>query len=470
LLAGSASAQPENTDQSRQELVVPGPVTDQQTQERFGLLTLTNPEGTCSASMLNDYWAITAAHCVFSRLGNCPQFAANQISLTANWPSNTKTVNAVQIVTYGTPTSCAFPQNMLGTPNDIALVQVGLHDFGRSDARPMKLDNQRPRVNWTLTAYGRGINALAFQVGPTAVQSQSDGQFRNTDFNIISVNPNSAAIPVTYAFPGNRGATMAGGDSGGPSYIQDWDNPLSTARKLEYRLMGVHSFCSKTCLPGKSCVGWTWVSSISQCSDAAILPVRDQILAAIEAIPPDTGYVGQFPSGVPASVLSHKRALYAVSIDEPLVAPAGAAIDTQLTFKQCHNLQLNPGCPVGPEYEEWSYDPGTHRLYHVPSGKCVNISGARRDAGSMIILYPCQDAANEKWSIVQSGTSTVWSIKSDFSGMCLHADAHPGRSGGALGRRTLPRPATLVQRPCDGSDAQKFSDVDSDWIRRNGPH
>jgi len=31
-------------------------------------------------------------------------------------------------------------------------------------------------------------------------------------------------------------------------------------------------------------------------------------------------------------------------------------------------------------------------------------------------------------------------------------------------------PATLVQMPCNGSDAQKFNNVDADWARRNGPH
>ncbi len=469
---GMAQAQPEDIGQSQQGLVTPRPPIDQQTQEEFGLLTLTNPEGSCSASMLNDYWAITAAHCVYSAKGGCPQFQPNQISLQANWPGNAKKVQAVQVIAYGLPTTCAT--NMLGNPYDIALLQVGLHDFGRPDSRPMKLQEQRPMANLTLTAFGRGINALAFQVGANAVPTQLDGQYRSADFDIISINPNSSELPVTYAFPGNRGATTAGGDSGGPSYIQDWDDPLSIRRKLEFRLMGVHSFCSATCLPGKSCPDstgnfWTWVASIQQCSDASILPVRNQILAAIEAVPADTGFIGTFPTSTPASVLSQKRALYAMSIDEPLVAPAGAAIDVQLTFKRCHDLQIHPGCPVTADLEQWAYDPATHRLYHAASGKCVNISGARRDAGSPIILYPCQDAANEKWTLVEHAGSPIWSIKSDLTGMCLHAQ--PGIAGGSTPQRMrLPTPATLIQMPCNGSDQQRFNNVDAAWSQRNGPH
>ena len=462
----------EHTGTSQQPLVTVNPPLDQPTQEQFGLLTLNNPEGVCSASMLNDYWAITAAHCVYSTKGACPVFTANQITLTSNWPGTAKTVTAVQVITYGTPTTCNT--NMTGNPSDIAVVQVGLHDFGRPDSRPVKLQEARPMANLSVRAFGRGISALAFQAGATAVPAQRDGLFRYADFDIISINPNSSAPPTSFAFPGNRGATTAGGDSGGPSFIQDWDNPLSISRKLEWRLMGVHSQCRTSCLAGQSCPDssgnpWTWVSSISQCSDASVYPLRARILADIEAVPPDTSFVGQFPTTTPDSVLRAKRALYAMNIDEPLLAPPNAAIDIQLTFKRCHNLVVNPGCPETPDMEIWSYDKSTHRLYHTPSGKCVNISGARTDAGSPIIIYPCSGAINEKWSLVERAGSAIWSIKSDQTGMCLQAQpGHTQRVGNQ--RLTLATSATLVQMPCNGTDAQRFNNVDANWGARNGPH
>lgn len=469
LRVGTAYAQ-ENTGTTQQPLVSPNPPLDQATQEQFGLLTLSNPEGTCSASMLNDYWAITAAHCVFSRNGACPQFAANQISLAANWVSKVKTVKAVQVIPYGNPTSC-LTGVLLGTPYDIALLQVGLHDLTRPNAGPMKLHDQRPTINETIRGYGRGINALAFQSGPTAVPSQLDGQYRWADFDIIAVNPDSAALPVTYYFPGNKGATIAGGDSGGPAHIQEWDDPLSPRRQLEWRLMGVHSLCAPTtCLRGQSCPianPWPFVSAISQCADAAILPLRSTILAAIQAVPPDTTYVGTFPGNTPADVLSHKRALYAVNIDEPLDSPAGGAIDVQLTFRRCH-LYGATGCPESPELEQWGYDTATHHLIHVTSGNCVNISGSQLAAGSPIVLHPCENNAAEKWTLIENSGTSIWSFKNEFTGLCLHAA--PSRVGPPPLRTRLPAPAALVQMPCDGSDPQRFSNVDADWARRNGPH
>jgi hypothetical protein len=464
---GPAGAQPppENTGTVQQPLVVPGTVVDAATREAQGLLTLTTPEGSCSASMLNDYWAITAAHCVYSNAGTCPVFATNQIQLTANWPrtaggwvGGSKTVQARQVIAYGTPTACP---NTLGTPNDVAILQVGLHDFGRPDVRERKLEAQRPQSNAPVTAFGRGINALAFMQGATPMPSVSDGEYRSVEFAITGVQTNE------FSFFGGAGAAIAGGDSGGPSLIQDWDNPLSPQRRLEWRLIGVHSRCSTVCLPGQSCTGnavWRWVSQINQCWDAGILPVREAILAAIAAVPPDDGFIGSFGT-VPPEVLARKRALYAVSLDEPLVAPAGAAIDVQLTFESCHGPLIVQGCPVEPRYEIWSYDPATHRILHTESGKCLNISGARRDPGAWIILYPCSGAPNERWSITGS---SVLTFRSDMSGLCLHAV--PGRrSRQSQVGFALPIRGTLTQMPCDGSTAQQFSDVDADWGRRNGP-
>lgn len=465
LLPVVTQAQPENTGQSQQQLVTPSPPLDQQTQEQFGLLTLQSPEASCSASMLNDFWAITAAHCVFSQNGNCPPFAANQISLTANWPGRARTPQVVQVVTYGFPNLSGIPPTcpgMIMTPYDIALLQV--RGLGRADAQPMKLDPRRPMSTLDLTAFGRGINALAFAAGNgTAVPTLLDGQFRSATFAIISIDPNSAELPITYTFPGNRGATIAGGDSGGPSYIQDWDDPLSVNRKLEFRLMGVHSRAQFTCLPNKPCAGpnpWTWVSSIQSCTDASIVRVRNQILQAIEAWPGDPGYAGTLASGTPLG-----RALYAISIDEPLVAPPNAAIDVQLTFQRCHGAaRVEQGCPLTAEFRQWAYDAATHRLYHVASGKCVNISGARTDAGSPIILYPCQGGANEKWALIQPAGSAIWHIKSDLSGMCLQAQPGTGHSPLTV------TAATLVQMPCNGSAAQRFDDADAAWSQRNAPH
>src|SRR5262249_47155132 len=133
------------------------------------------------------------------------------------------------------------------------------------------------------------------------------------------------------------------GDSGGPSYIRDWDNPLSARRKLELQLVGVHSSCVKSFIAGKPQVD-DWIQKIDECTDAAILPLRQDILRRIEDFPPDETYVGTFgstpisPSARIKALVEEmpgRRALYAINIDEPLIAPADSGVGTQLEFERC---------------------------------------------------------------------------------------------------------------------------------------
>lgn len=466
LFVGVVNAQNDRQDGSIgtvQQPLVGGTLVDAKTREEFGLLTLTNPQGTCSASMLNDFWAITAAHCVFSPTSGA-QFTPAQITLTANWPTFTKTAQVLRIVSY----SNTAPW----TPSDIAILQTGRNDFALPRPIERKLHDQRPTANLTVYAFGRGINQLAFQSGSIATPTLIDGQYRSARFDIASIKPNSNLPPQTFSFAGKNGAIVAGGDSGGPSYIEEWDNNTSR-RKLEWRLIGVHSNCATRCLLGQSCPAqnsWQWVAAVQQCTDAAILPVRSKILEAIQENPPSTGNVGTFDTTVPESVLRQKRALYALNIDEPLIAPPNATIDIQLTFKNCHSIARVSagGCRVTPEYEQWSYDSATRRLLHVSSGKCLNISGARHDSGAPIILYPCSGAPNEKWALISQPGNSTWTVKSELTSKCLHAI--PGRSGGGDRLRVqLATSANLVQMPCDGTDAQRFANADADWFRRNGP-
>ncbi len=184
---------------------------------------------------------------------------------------------------------------------------------------------------------------------------------------------------------------------------------------------------------------------------------------------------GQFDTRVPDEIMRARRALYAVSIDEPLIAPDGAAIDVQLLFKLCHDaLVLSYGCPVEASVEQWSYNPQTQQVLHLDSGKCLNVSGASGSPGAWVILYPCTGSAlNERWTVSALGASSVWTIKSASSGLCLHALPEPrppaASPPGGVGFRLRP-PAKLTQMPCDGSTAQQFSNVDADWDRRHGPH
>ena len=86
-------------------------------QEQYGLLSL----GTgCSASLLRNNWAITAAHCIDDpdpgRLGEFIQVPEDSVTLKANW----KTVQvrrSVRIISF--------------RPNDVAIIRVDESLFRR---------------------------------------------------------------------------------------------------------------------------------------------------------------------------------------------------------------------------------------------------------------------------------------------------------------------------------------------------
>ena len=447
--------------------LVGGTLVTPDMQREFGLLTLTNPGGTCSASMLNAFWAITAAHCVYpSTTALSAAYSASQITLTSNWPGNSKSATARRVIAFN---SYPFSQG-----SDIALVQMGRHDFDRSLAKDQVIAKPGVLNNLTLLAFGRGIYQLAYQSGQFAVPAQRDGKFRSGQFTTGGILENALASPsFTVDLNSTNGVAVAGGDSGGPSYFQAWDDESSPRRKLEWRLLGVHHLCRTKCLAGQNCSAnpWQYVSQILSCSDASVLPVWQRITDTIQGAPADDAPSGTFSTSVPPAVLQHKRALYAVSIDEPLLASPNAAVDIQLPFKQCHSTLLigGGGCPLDPSLQIWGYDLATHRVLHLLSGKCLNISGARRDAGAPIILFPCSGARNEKWTVITTPGRSTWTVKSDLTAQCL--SAIPGRTG-SRGRGagiTLPTPALLAQMPCNGSTAQLFADADAAWASRNGP-
>ena len=173
--------------------------------------------------------------------------------------------------------------------------------------------------------------------------------------------------------------------------------------------------------------------------------------------------LGGFTTTTPPDVLARRRALYAVSLDEPLLAPAGAASGVPMGFKPCHDLLLpNSVCPVVPDYRQWAYDLGKRRLLHVDSGKCVAVAPAPSLKVGAVVLQTCVGAPSESWTVSAPAGSGVWRIKSDASTLCLTAFREA--AGAGPGRRvTLTRAASLVQRPCSGTDAQAFNDVDANW-------
>ena len=67
-----------------QQGLVNGSQVSQETQEYYGLLTVVSSVGTCSASLLTNDWAISAAHC----FGAADLQSPNTVTLTGSWSTN----------------------------------------------------------------------------------------------------------------------------------------------------------------------------------------------------------------------------------------------------------------------------------------------------------------------------------------------------------------------------------------------
>lgn len=275
LFFGSANAADPPTGTVRQGLVG-GTEVDERTQEIYGLLKLSDSSGSCTASLLRNDWAISAAHCVDAtdRRGNTMpnpnrpgQNILNPIGgfkIEANWGGG-QTKKATRIDTFW--------------PYDISLIHldspVQVNGKTTGYVREVFLD-QFPYfgtpVGVVIKTFGRGINQFAFGSGNTATPSQMDGKFRVASFKTTREKD------ALYWYPSENGKMVAGGDSGGPSFAT-----VGTSQTTV--LVGVHALALTERVPGKPTNGWTWVTKTTEAADAPVKPVWPQILQIMGPVP-----------------------------------------------------------------------------------------------------------------------------------------------------------------------------------------
>jgi hypothetical protein len=273
--------------------LVGGKLIDQQTQEKYGLLTLASPRGSCSASLLRNHWAITAAHCVDDAGTTTPgQFmtvADDSVELQADWPTKQKR-RSMRVITF--------------RPLDIAIVRVDTPFSVRGSTtgfnRNIFRDDQFPYFGQLspvpIMIFGRGINQFARISNGVPIPSSGDGKFR-----VGFLTTRNEADDLVW-YPSVDGQMIAGGDSGGPSF--------ATVRGTDEVLFGVHALCHSRCLAGQDCgaAPWTWVSATPECADAPIAPIWEDInryLGAFVSTPepaletPPPGFIGTFGTTPP---------------------------------------------------------------------------------------------------------------------------------------------------------------------------